>query len=112
PQAEARHEPRRSSDTSPVDADIRPKRRAKWFSCGPLDFLDSRSIFFIATHPVWFTWQCSVVVNQFQVPGIFRPETGVSGRISSAVPDAPPGWWAGSLERSRPSPVVSGQLPL
>src|SRR5207248_2638270 len=83
PQAEARHEPRRSSDTSPVDADIRPKRRAKWFSCGPLDFLDSRSIFFIATHPVWFTWQCSVVVNQFQVPGIFRPETGVSGRISS-----------------------------
>src|SRR2546425_11133142 len=63
PKAEARHEHQRSSDTSPIDAARPPKTRAKWLSCRHLDFSDSRSIFFIATHPVWFGCQCSVVVK-------------------------------------------------
>src|SRR6267143_1591510 len=46
PQAEARHQHNSSSDSSPLHADRRPKHRAKWISCGQLDFLDSISTFF------------------------------------------------------------------
>src|SRR2546428_5970436 len=49
---------------SPLDTN----RRVMLLAGRRLEFLRSTSIFFIATRPVWFTCQPSIVVNQFKVP--------------------------------------------
>src|SRR2546425_13324013 len=90
PKAEARHEHQRSSDTSPIDAARPPKTRAKWLSCRHLDFSDSRSIFFIATHPVWFGCQCSVVVKPIsRLPDSSVQKQGfLDGFLEGSIPGA------------------------
>src|SRR5438874_12451827 len=71
-----RDEHKQSSDTSSVEPNRRPKQRTKWLPCTLLGFLDSTSAFFVATRPVWFTWQCRVVVNDFWVSRIFPSRNG------------------------------------